>query len=428
VVERHSSRAYRVLMLGFMPGFAYMGIVEDSIAVPRRATPRVRVPAGSVGIAGQQTGIYPRQCPGGWQIVGRTSVTLFDPHRLPPALFAPGDEVRFVPASDGVFSPGEASVSEAVRAGKSTGGYVTVLRAGALTTVQDRGRWGYQALGVPVSGAMDVISHRLANTVVGNAPDEATVEVTCLGPELRLENDTLVGLAGADLGATLDGVPIDLLMPSRCGAGSVLRFGERRSGARTYIGFAGGVRVAETLGSRSTSVSSGLGGFLGRPLRAGDRLPIGEVSHRSARRLAPWPVDQRREATLRILPGPQAEYFDREAFTALQQARFEISPDSDRTGYRLRGGPAIRSSVGGAMVSDAAFLGGLQIPPSGAPILLMADRPTTGGYPQIAVVITADLPRAAQLAPGDGVSFTVCSRAEAIAALVAQEGRLLGLQ
>jgi allophanate hydrolase subunit 2 len=188
------------------------------------------------------------------------------------------------------------------------------------------------------------------------------------------------------------------------------------------------VRVVKVLGSRSTCVSSGLGGLLGRPLRAGDRLPIGRASPRPVRRVPPRPADERHEATLRVLPGPHADSFDGDALMALERARFEVSPDSDRTGYRLRGGPAIRSSLGGAMVSDAAFLGGLQIPPSGAPILLMADRPTTGGYPQIAVVITADLPLAAQLAPGDAVSFALCSRADAIAALVAQEGRVLGLQ
>jgi KipI family sensor histidine kinase inhibitor len=428
VVQRHMSWTYRVLMLGFMPGFAYLGTVPDTIAAPRRATPRVRVPAGSVGIAGQQTGIYPRESPGGWQIIGRTSVRPFDARRSSPVLFAPGDKVRFVPVRDIGPAVNDASMPAAAVADDGTRGYVTVLRPGALTTVQDRGRWGYQALGVPASGAMDTVSHRLANVVVGNGPEAATVEVTCLGPELLMEDDTLIGLAGADLGATLDGAPVDRHAPVRCPAGSVLRFGERRSGARAYIGFGGGVRVAEVLGSRSTGVSAGLGGFGGRALRAGDRLPVGQAPRLRTRPVASWPADFRRDATLRVLPGPQAAHFDQNALAALERVRFEVSPDADRTGYRLRGGPATPSTTGGAMISDAAFFGGIQIPPSGHPILLMADRPTTGGYPQIAIVITADLPRAAQLAPGDTVSFALCSRADAIAALVAQEGRMLGLQ
>ena len=454
VIERHAARAYRVFMLGFLPGFAYMAPVDETIAVPRRATPRLRVPAGSVGIAGLQTGVYPRDAPGGWQIIGRTAVMLFDPGNTPPALLAPGDQVRFVPtaadaaAGDTVSGRGRTKTrpgSDPMSMGATR--FATVLRPGLLTTIQDTGRWGYQDLGVPVSGPMDQVAQRLANALLGNARDAATLEATWLGPELRMEQETRVAVAGADLHATLDGADVPLYAPVRCRAGSVLRFGDRRSGARAYVAFDGGVAVPPVLGSRATHVLSGLGGIGGRALKAGDRVPLGDphadpAPHhvepavvRSGARAeslvavaaADLQVRPAGGARLRVLPGPQAEHFAPSALEALQSTRYTISPQSDRMGYRLSGGTSMSCATGGDMISDVAFVGGVQLPPSGDPILLMADRQTSGGYPQIAVVITADLPRAGQLGPGDWIEFEVCDRADAIAALVEMEGRLLAV-
>lgn len=433
VIDRHASRTYRVFMLGFLPGFAYMGTVDDSIAAPRRATPRARVPAGSVGIAGRQTGIYPFASPAGWQIIGRTAMRTFDPGRTPPALFAPGDHVRFVPASSYVAS-GFSRTATTVRLKAETayepGRSVTVIRPGLFTTIQDEGRWGYQALGVPVSGPMDPVAHRLANAILGNPRDAATLEATLLGPELRIEQQTTAAFTGADLGATLDGAKVPRHAAVACGPGSVIRFGERRDGARAYVAFDGGVTTPQTLGSRATHALSGLGGIDGRPLRARDRLPLGEPSEpaRATSPAAPPPWAPRAGgARLRVLPGPQDSRFSRGAFAALEVTRFTVSAESDRMGYRLSSDRPVPSATAGEMISDVTFTGGLQVPPSGQPILLMADRQTTGGYPQIATVITADLPAAGQLAPGDWVEFEVCTRADALAALIAQEERLLAL-
>ncbi|MSO29614.1 MAG: 5-oxoprolinase subunit PxpB [Acidobacteria bacterium] len=432
VIDRHASRTYRVFMLGFLPGFAYMGSVDDSIAAPRRATPRTRVPAGSVGIAGRQTGIYPVDSPGGWQIIGRTAMKVFDPDRNPPALFAPGDRVRFVPASSYVVAD-SSRTDKAVRLKADTtydrARSVTVLRPGLLTTIQDEGRWGYQDLGVPVSGPMDPVSHRLANAIVGNPRDAATLEATLLGPELRVEQQTMAAFTGADLGATLDGAEVPRHEPIDCRPGSVIRFGPRRAGARAYVAFDGGVATPQALGSRATHALSALGGVEGRALRAGDRLPLGESSgapSKGAQRAkSSWPLPEGGGARLRVLAGPQEACFTSEAFAVLQATRFTISTQSDRMGYRLSSDRPVPCAATGQMISDVTFVGGLQVPPSGNPILLMADRQTTGGYPQIATVITADLPAAGQLAPGDWVEFELCTRADALAALVAQEGRLL---
>jgi len=435
VIERHCATEYRVFMLGFLPGFAYMGSVDDSIAAPRKATPRTQIPAGSVGIAGRQTGIYPRQSPGGWQLIGRTGLQVFDPFRSPASLFAPGDRVRFVPqprtqnpaprtpnpeprTTDGSRLPGSRSV--------------TVLNPGLFTTIQDAGRWGQQDRGVPVSGPMDRRSYRLANALVGNPPGAAALEATLLGPELRIEQPARVAIAGADLGASIDGTALAADSMRTCGAGSVLRFGERRHGTRVYIALDGGIDVPLVLGSRATTVVCGLGGVDGRALKAGDRLQLGESMQPggNASGFAPQVIEG--GARLRIMRGPQDEYFDQSALDLLQRTRFTISPQSDRMGYRLVGSERSRLTMQGrpgpfgpgAMISDATFMGGLQIPPSGEPILLMADRQTTGGYPQIATVITADLPLAGQLAPGDWIEFALCTRNEAIVALREQEEAL----
>lgn len=436
VIERHASRTYRVFMLGFLPGFPYMASVDDAIAAPRHPTPRLRVPAGSVGIAGRQTGIYPSESPGGWQIIGRTPLRVFDPARTPPALFAPGDRVRFTPrqreglTSDGdePFHDGGTAHARADRPGSVVqgAGHVTVLRPGLLTTVQDSGRWGYQASGVPVAGPMDAVAYRLANATVANASEAAALEITIVGPELRFERQTMLAIAGADLDATLDGAAVPLREPVRCHEGSVLRFGGRRTGARAYLAFAGGVDVAPVLGSRATHVRSGLGGLDGRALRSGDRLPLGLMADPPRRLMKDSaPSAPAGGARLRILPGPQADLFPADALERLQRTRFTISPQSDRMGYRLLGHMPTSNVLTAEMISDVTFPGAVQVPPSGGPVLLLADRQTTGGYPQIAIVITADLPAAAQLVPGDWLEFQMCTRSEAVAALIAQEARLL---
>jgi KipI family sensor histidine kinase inhibitor len=430
VAERHVSREYRVFMLGFFPGFAYLGSVDDEIAAPRRETPRTRVPAGSVGIAGRQTGIYPSEAPGGWQIVGKSPLRTFDPERVPSALLKAGDHVRFVsvPAGDATSewqgaartdrrSAGDSQISDIDRT-------VTVVRPGLLTTVQDQGRWGHQSSGVPVSGALDVVSHRLANLLVGNAADAATLEVTLAGPELRIDRAARVAVAGADLQAALDGAVIPPGVSRQCRAGSVLRFGERAWGARAYVAFDGGIDTPVVLGSRATHVGAALGGFGGRALAAGDRVRIGPAAASQTSRInADRPIRIAGGARLRVLPGPQDDFFAESAFAVLEGTRFVVTPQSNRMGYRLSGAVIPRASDR-EMISDAAFAGGIQIPASGQPILLMSDRQTTGGYPQLAIVITADLPMAGQLAPGDWVEFTRCTRAEAIAAVRDQEAML----
>jgi KipI family sensor histidine kinase inhibitor len=427
VIRRHAEAIYRVFMLGFVPGFAYMGIVDETIAAPRRATPRMRVPALSVAIAGRQTGIYPQETPGGWQIIGRTPLKPFDASRTPAVIFDPGDSVRFMPVSASVLPPEQDGRVVKTTDREPVGPHLTVIRPGLLTTIQDSGRWGQQDRGVPVAGPMDPVSHRIANAIVGNPSDAATLEITLFGPELRFSHRTIVAVAGADLSCSVDGVAVPLQRATAVAAGSTLRFGERKAGARSYLACAGGVALPKVLGSRATHVLSRMGGVEGRPVAGGDRIPLGtHIGAPILRPIAPTPLPAG-GAKVRVLPGPQDDFFDETAFGALQSARFTISTQSNRMAYRLTG-PPLRRSTDREMISDSTFLGAIQVPPSGDPILLMADRQTSGGYPQIATVISADIPLAAQLAPGDWIEFTVCTRREALTALLAQEGRLLALR
>jgi antagonist of KipI len=307
---------------------------------------------------------------------------------------------------------------------------VRVIRGGMLTTVQDSGRWGYQSRGVPVAGPMDPLSHRLANALVGNDRGAATLEVTLLGPELEFEDERVVAVTGAEFEITLDGKPALADAPFMVSAESHLRFGPRRRGARAYLAIRGGVAVPTVLGSRATHLISAMGGVGGRALKAGDRLPLGvaEVMRPTAApladRLVPLPAHP---ARLRVLPGPQADAFAADALGALQSAAYTVGQQSDRMGFRLEG-PPLAHARGADIISDATPLGVLQVPASGQPILLMADRQTTGGYPKIATVISADLAVAGQLGPGDTIVFSVCAPREAMAALIAQERALMVLE
>jgi antagonist of KipI len=306
---------------------------------------------------------------------------------------------------------------------------IVVIKAGMLTTIQDEGRWGLQSRGVPVAGPMDPVSHRLANALVGNPRAAATLEVTLVGPELEFDDERIVAVTGAAFDLWLDGKSAPHNAAFTAAAGSRLRFGERRLGARAYLAIAGGVDVAPTLGSRATHLISAMGGLDGRPLRAGDRLPLG-VSRglpAAAGQRAPVVPLPDRHARIRVRPGPQAEYFSPDALDVLQSGPYVIAQNSDRMGFRLEG-PRLTHARGADIISDATPLGVLQVPASGQPILLMADRQTAGGYPKIATVIAADIAIAGQLGPSDTIVFAVCTPREAFTALIAQERALMALE
>jgi biotin-dependent carboxylase-like uncharacterized protein len=294
-----------------------------------------------------------------------------------------------------------------------------------MTTVQDWGRFGFQHLGVPPSGPMDPWSFRLANLAAGNEEGQAVLEATLKGPELRFDRDAVFAIAGADLSASLEGVPVVANVPVSARAGSILAFGERRSGARAYVAVRGGIDSPIVLGSRAASLQAGLPGLAGRPVKAGDVLQIcdpgraGRGKDLSHIQLPPRSVP----AVLRFLEGPDIDRFEPAAVSRLTASVYHIAPQSNRMGYRLEG-PVIDVREAGGLLSEASPIGSIQVPPSGQPILLMADRQTTGGYPRIGTLITADLPVAGQLAPGEALRFQRCTREEALAALRRQQDLL----
>lgn len=308
-------------------------------------------------------------------------------------------------------------------------GAFEVIAPGLLTTIQDRGRWGWQDHGVPVAGPMDPWAFRRALALVGNAEDAAAIEFTLTGPVLRFDGDTRVAVSGGAWEIQLDppsGGTRSLTMDHahECPRGSTLRIGACRAGARGYLACAGGIDTPQVLGSRATDLSSGLGGLGGRALRAGDRVPIG--SHAVSAATPPVRKDETQATTtrVRVLPGPQFVDFSASARAAFVQEPYVVGADSNRMGYRLNGPPL--SVVSNAdIISEAVTFGTIQVPPSGQPIVLMADRQTTGGYPKLGTVIAADLGVLGQLAPGAPVEFTWCSWQEAISALLARERAFL---
>jgi biotin-dependent carboxylase-like uncharacterized protein len=305
-----------------------------------------------------------------------------------------------------------------------------------LSTVQDAGRKGFLASGFSPSGAMDLPAARLANLLVGNSMDMATIEMTLQGMRLRFGCDGVAALTGADFGARRNGTPVPTYRAFAVCAGDELTCGAAKSGCRGYFAVAGGFDLTPALGSFSTNLKCGVGGFEGRKLKAGDVLPL-RCPHtpvaRQSQRVLPVPphLDEtpRTNIVLRAVPGPQADCFGQAGTETFFGSWYHVTPASDRMGIKLEGAK-IASHSGSDIISDGIAAGSVQVPASGKPIVMMADRQTTGGYAKIATVISADLPLLAQARPGDAVRFVpVCVEdAQAIAREAAQALRRLEYQ
>ena len=296
--------------------------------------------------------------------------------------------------------------------------FLRVVSPGLQTTVQDLGRPGYAHLGVSASGCADNVSARIANRLVGNRDDAALLEMTLLGGDFEFGCDSLVALAGADFLSSLEGELIAPYLPFHVAAGKTLHCGAAKDGARCYLAVAGGFDIARVLGSASTHVMSGVGGFQGRALRHGDLLPLQPKAnqHRSAHST---PLRLQRRISLRVTPGPQQRMFGNSGFEALCSQTFSVTENSNRVGLRLHGDPITGAAE--RMLTEGAALGAIQIPPEGEPIILFVEHQTTGGYPKIANVIAADLPSVGQLRPRDEVRLELVTVTEAREILRQQE-------
>lgn len=304
---------------------------------------------------------------------------------------------------------------------------IEVIHPGLLATVQDLGRYGYQQQGMSVTGAMDPFALRVGNILVGNAPHLAGLEITIMGPTLRAETDLLIAVTSNDLGATIDQEPVPLWKSWRWCKGSVLHFTGGNSGVRAYLCVAGGIDVPLVMGSRSTYLMMGIGGYEGRALQKGDRLPVGKSGMASSKRIRSFsaihlpPYSQ--QPTIRVILGPHQDAFTDEGVRTFLSTPYEVTPQSNRMGLRLKGEP-IAHRVKADVLSCATTFGTIQVPADGQPIILMADRQTTGGYAQIATVVSVDLPLLAHLLPGAMVRFQAVSVEEG-QELVVEQRRLL---
>ncbi len=396
VVARHTGTEFTVAFCGFAPGFAYLAGLD--VEVPRRVTPRTVVPAGSVALAGRYCGIYPTSSPGGWQLLGTTHVALFDPAVDPPALLPPGARVRFVEVAE--QPPRPVAIRPQV-AEPAAGRSVTVVRAGPLTTVQDGGRVGLGHLGVPRAGPLDRTAAALANRLVGNADAAAVLETTLGGVAVRAATPLTVAVTGAPAPVSVDGRPVPFGVAVALVAGQLLDVGPAVSGVRSYLAVGGGLAPPPVLGSRSRDTLAGLGPA---PMVDGAVLAVGPPSGPTPAVSYTVPPVTTSPVVLRVSPGPRLERFGDDGLAVLLGATYQVSALSNRVGARLFGPPVPRSSDA-ELESEGMVLGSVQVPPDGQPVVLLADHPTTGGYPVIAVVDPDCLAALAQAQPGSAVRF-----------------------
>ncbi|MCC9175488.1 carboxyltransferase domain-containing protein [Arthrobacter sp. zg-Y179] len=458
VIKAHTGTPWTGGFGGFAPGFTYLVGGDPVLKVPRRSSPRTAVPSGSVALAGDYSAVYPRESPGGWQLIGHTNAVMWDLARESPALIRPGDSVIFQAVRELITTTAPRDGAEAGQTKEEVadqgrghlvgpaspteergrclrddevpsptqGGHAAleIKAPGLQSLIQDLGRPGFADLGVSVSGAADSRSARQANRLVGNPSDAAVIENLFGGLELIARGDTVLALAGAELPSAVVSPKGDRDRPAPLNApfalldGETLALGSPFRGVRSYVAVRGGIAVEPVLGSRSTDTMSGIGPAA---LDAGTLLPVGTVSG-SAPVGASEPTslalgsdagrdNEKAPTQLRITAGPRHDWFGPDAAAALTRPVWLTTNESNRIGVRLATDPEdpeaqpLNRFRDGELASEGVVVGSLQVPPSGLPVLFLADHPVTGGYPVIAVVVPQDVPIAAQLPPGHPVRF-----------------------
>ncbi|WP_083532699.1 urea amidolyase family protein [Brevibacterium epidermidis] len=439
VVKRHQAATWQVAFAGFAPGFGYLAGDDELFTVPRRSSPRTRVPVGSVALAGEFTGVYPRSSPGGWQLIGRTDAKLWDLDRQPPALFVPGTIVKFVEAereivdvaangsaagaagaaadsaSDSPSASAEAT-SDTDEAASTVGPHsLEVLRPGLQLLVQDLGRPGFASMGVSAAGAADRSALTTANRLVGNAETAAGLESFGGGVLLRSTGDGVAAVTGATGTITVTAADGTVLTPRLGEAfaladGDELELGPAERGVRRYLAVRGGIDAETALVSSSADTLAGLG-----PAAVDKGTTLSVHDPRTAPHLVdPAPARPRdlpqagETVEMTVTLGPREDWFTDAGVETLLSQVWTVTHESDRVGLRLSGEVPLERARTGELPSEGAVTGALQVPPNGQPVLFGPDHPLTGGYPIIASVDDLDL--AAQLPPGVKLRFTTSAR------------------
>ncbi|KKW69308.1 hypothetical protein AAV94_00345 [Lampropedia cohaerens] len=451
LIECHTSCEYQAAFAGFAPGFVYLAGNPFGQSIPRLASPRTRVPAGSVAVAGDFSAIYPKDSPGGWQLLGVTPCQMWDMRRSEPVLLRPGMRVRFVdmaraPASihlpaapSGAADTDQAAQRSAVAACPAQqqaspaglGARLRVRAAGLQTLIEDLGRGGKTAMGVSASGALDKAALRRANRLVGNPAGTPALENVLGQLQLACEQGHAV--------LAVTGAPVPLRIRTACGrvltaqmdhplaldAGDVLEIGTPTAGVRVYVAVRGGLDVPRVLDSCATDTLAGIGP---EPVRSGDLLAVGTAV--AAMQLQAVeadlpPTDGEGTSfaragdvvTLDVVLGPRTDWFTDDAVALLQSQQWQVTPQSNRVGMRLHGAQALtrRAQFRDAeLPSEGTVCGALQVPPSGQPVLFLADHPLTGGYPVIGAIASWDLDRCAQIPVGAFVRLRAVAPFEAL--------------
>lgn len=412
VVRRHTQATYTVAFTGFAPGFAYMTCDDPGFNVPRRQSPRVRIPAGSVALGGKFGGIYPTDSPGGWQLLGRTPLKMWDTSRDRAALLAPGDRVRFRDmATDAAvsFADAPAAVSQLpISSSKDVG--LVVTRADRPALFQDLGRPGQAGQGVSESGALDRTSLMEANLCVGNPRGAAVIEIAYGGFAVRADQPVTLAVTGASSPMTIrtaDGrsVVVPPGLPFALDAGDELTFEFPPEGTRSYMAIRGGFDVETVLSSAATDTLAKVGPS---PIVAGDVLlpadaPVNAVDPcRPTSQLLPKASDT---VTLDVVLGPRTDWFTEKGLATLLGQEWKVTAESSRVGVRLAGAEPLERTDTAELPSEGTPLGAIQVPHTGQPVLFLADHPLTGGYPVIAIVARHHLDLASQVPIGATIRF-----------------------
>lgn len=423
VIDLHQQKEYTVYMMGFLPGFAYMGSVDDAIATARKSMPRSLVEAGSVGIAGKQTGIYPLSSPGGWQIVGRTPYCLFDLQKTDPFLFKTGDAVQFYSISKEEYHKikNTQDLTTGIEQEKDIADAV-IMKPGIFSTIQDGGRLGFRAYGVPLSGAMDDLAHYTANGLVGNTKNAASIECTMGSLLMQFKKNAIVAVTGSGM-AFVNGQKIKLYQPLSVDANDSLEIKYNNDGIRTYIAVRGGFAGTVMMNSKSVCAN----GEIGMPLKKEQELQFDSSSANISKRITDnlqIPVHTT-AANIRVIAGAESNRLATGSIWQFYSQKFMLSNRCDRMGYHLQSDPLILNNTT-ELLSTAVTKGTIQVTPGGQLIVLMSDCQTTGGYPRVAQVAAVDLPLIAQLKPGDAIQFTNISHAEAEELYLVQQKMING--
>lgn len=407
LIRRHRAATFTVAFTGFAPGFAYMTCDDPGLEVPRRDSPRVRIPAGSVALAGRFCGVYPSDTPGGWQLLGTTDLPMWDVSRAQAALLKPGDRVRFV---DHTAHQNAGQLKVSIEQPANTAKGLTVVSSDRPLLFQDIGRAGNAYQGVSQSGAADLKALRHANDLLGNDYSAVAVEVTYGGAEFEADIPLTLAVSGAPAPLTLttsDGrvVSVSNLYPVAMDIGDTLSLGIPTQGVRSYVAVRGGFVAPKVLGSASTDTLAKVGP---EPIITGEvLLPSNDVIGSVCAHLIEQPAlpGSSDIVVLDVVMGPRTDWFTPEAIRTFCEQAWTVTPESNRVGVRLNGTSALTRECADELPSEGTSRGSIQVPRNGQPVLFLADHPLTGGYPVIAVVAEHHLSLAAQIPIGARIRF-----------------------